>query len=99
LSRVLSLRPEALTEIREAAHWYAQHGLELDHEFFDELARVLAEIRDAPRRYPTVGYGIRKAVLRRFPYLVLFREEKDDGIVVIACFHGRRDPRHWMERS
>jgi plasmid stabilization system protein ParE len=40
---------------------------------------------------------IRKAVLRRFPYVILFRALEHE-VVVIACFHGRRDPDEWRTR-
>jgi len=36
-------------------------------------------------------------VLKRFPYSVLFRASEDE-VVVIACFHGRRDPHDWLRR-
>jgi plasmid stabilization system protein ParE len=39
----------------------------------------------------------RRAVLRRFPYSVIYAVREDE-IVVIACFHGRRDPKRWQDR-
>jgi plasmid stabilization system protein ParE len=35
--------------------------------------------------------------VRRFPYGIFFLL-KETRIVVIACFHGRRNPRHWQLR-
>lgn len=40
----------------------------------------------APERYPIVDESIRQAVLRRFPYLILFHSA-DEEVVVISCFH------------
>ena len=97
MSRRLSLRPEAMAEMAEAAAWYAVHGLELDAAFLDEVSRVIGMIRASPHRYPVVEGDIRRAVLKRFPYAVLFRAREDE-VVVIACFHGRRDPEEWRRR-
>jgi plasmid stabilization system protein ParE len=40
---------------------------------------------------------VRRAVLRRIPYSVIFTVREDE-IVVIACFHARRDPKGWQYR-
>lgn len=93
----IALRPEAMVEMREAAAWYAELGLGLDTAFLDDVARVLDGVGRAPARYPLVDTDIRKAMLQRFPYLILFRAGADE-VVVIACFHTRRDPKEWQKR-
>jgi hypothetical protein len=35
---------------------------------------VLGRIREMPLQFPEVGQGVRRALLRRFPYGVYFRE-------------------------
>jgi len=47
--------------------------------------------------YPIVFSNARRAVLRRFPYSLIYVESGDD-ILVVACFHGRRNPRRWQDR-
>lgn len=39
----------------------------------------------------------RQALVRRFPYRVLYRLLGEE-IVVVACFHARRDPSNWKLR-
>ncbi len=97
MTRRVYLRPEAEEEIGHAAEWYAERGLELGSAFLDEVSRTIAALQSAPERYPIVDASIRKAVLRRFPYLLLYRAT-DEEVVVISCFHTRRDPREWRER-
>lgn len=41
--------------------------------------------------------GIHSALLRRFPYVVLFRIQETRS-EVIAVWHGQRDPEGWKER-
>jgi plasmid stabilization system protein ParE len=40
----------------------------------------------------------RKAVLRKFPYSIFYLVE-GDAIIVLACFHGKRNPIDWLRRA
>jgi len=44
-----------------------------------------------------VHYDVRKAVVTRFPYIVLYREEAGE-VLVISVFHTSRDPAVWQAR-
>ena len=81
----------------EARMWYEERGPGLGAAYLDEVARVLKVIVAAPDHYPVVEGSIRKAVFRRFPYILLYRAE-DHEIVVISCFHTRRNPKEWRKR-
>ena len=47
--------------------------------------------------YPIVHHQIRRALIRKFPYGIFYFIE-GDTIVVIACFHAKRDAKRWQER-
>lgn len=51
-----------------------------------------------PLQFPMVYKGIRRALVRRFPYALMFVVEMDENLTVIACFHGSRDPARWQQR-
>jgi len=51
----------------------------------------------SPRQFPVVYNRIRRALLRRLPYALMFVIEADGTLIVIACFHGSRDPEHWQK--
>jgi plasmid stabilization system protein ParE len=53
--------------------------------------------RDNPVLYPVVHRDARRALLPRFPYALFYRPEPD-RILVIACFHAKRDPLVWQSR-
>ena len=97
MTRRVYLRAEAEEEIGQAAEWYAERGLELASAFLDEVSVTIAVLQSTPEHYSVVEASIRKAVLRRFPYVILFRAT-DEEVVVISCFRTRRDPREWRER-
>lgn len=58
---------------------------------------VFERIRHAPQAHAVVQDGIRRALLRQFPYVVYYRDDPDQ-IAVLAVPHGRRDPTSWQER-
>ena len=60
-------------------------------EFRDAVDALIARIADNPLAYPDRYRGSRRALLRRFPYVVWYRV-LDDSVVVLACVHGKRDP-------
>lgn len=51
-----------------------------------------------PESYAVVYSDIRRAVLQRFPYAIYYRIVSS-RIIVIAIFHGRRNPKTWQKRT
>lgn len=49
--------------------------------------------------FPVIYKSVRRALLSRFPYALLFVIEADDTLAIIACFHGSRDPIHGQRRA
>jgi len=94
----LRLRPEARLDILEARAWYEEKASGLGSEFARAVDGAATGILRFPKAFPTAHGPVRKAVLRRFPYSLLFIVEGHD-IVVLGCFHHRRDPRTWADRT
>jgi toxin ParE1/3/4 len=94
----LIIRPAAAADVEDIFQWYETERPGLGVEFQEELQRTLTAISANPRFYPIVRRDTRRALLRRFPYIVYYRDLP--GVVaVVACVHGHRDPRHWQSRS
>lgn len=66
-------------------------------EFLLAFDATVESLRRLPEGHEIVALRTRKALLRRFPYLILYALE-EKRIVVTAVFHGRRDPRRWSDR-
>jgi toxin ParE1/3/4 len=94
----LVVRGAAEADIAEAVRWYEQRSPGLGSEFLRAVDVTLAEIARMPERYPLVRGSARRALLRRFPYGVFF-VAGPERVIVIACLHARRDPKHWQQRS
>ena len=89
--------PAARAEVIEARDWYAARNGELADRFIAEVENVVARIVTAPQQFPVVHRDVRRARCRRFPYALFFRVV-GSTVQVIACFHGKRDPRQWQRR-
>lgn len=98
----VALADEALEEASEAAEWYEGERLGLAAEFLGELDRILSILPVRPRAFPRLldpdpKLGIRRALLPRFPYAVIF-QELDEEIRVLAVCHTKRRPGYWLDR-
>lgn len=95
----LSVRflPEAREEFDRATDWYAARGRALGRDFVACVKEVIKRIAANPNIHATVHGDVRKAVVSRFPYVVLYKEEAGD-LLVVSVFHTSRDPAEWQSR-
>jgi toxin ParE1/3/4 len=94
----LLVRPLAEQDLLEAQRWYDVQQAGLGHEFRLTIDAVLRRLQESPQIYPTVYRGIRRVVVRRFPYLLYFLFDADT-VTVLACLHGRRHARAFRTRT
>ncbi|MBR0755805.1 type II toxin-antitoxin system RelE/ParE family toxin [Bradyrhizobium jicamae] len=95
--RILFTRA-ARADLAEAVRWYDAHAPHIVPQFRDALRAALTRIGDNPKQFTPVYRETRRALLRRFPYVIVFRETRD-AIYVVAVFHTSRDPLIWQRRS
>ena len=81
----------------EAALFYESESAGLGFEFLDDVQRVVNALREYPKLGQTIGRGIRRALLRRFPFSLIYSEESD-GILIVAVAHQKRRPGYWDKR-
>jgi plasmid stabilization system protein ParE len=87
----------ARAELIDAQDWYENEAPGLGRRFRAAVDAVIQRMSANPRQFPVVYKSIRRALLRRFPYALMFVID-DATLTVIACFHGSRDPVRWQER-
>jgi plasmid stabilization system protein ParE len=58
----------------------------------------LEKISRSPEQYPVVHREVLRALMRRFPFGIFYIHEKE-RVVVLAVFHGSRNPKDWMKRE
>lgn len=98
MSLPVSFRRAARAEIIEATARYEAQRPGLGVEFVTEIDRCVALAAEQPLLYAVVHKDTRRVTARRFPYSVYFRTATD-RIVVLAVFHGSRNPAIWQRRT
>ena len=98
MKRTIIIRPEAEQDIREAYSWYETQMSGLGANFLLRIDAALSSVQRNPRQYPLIHQEVRRCLVRRFPYGILFLVD-DKRIIVLAVFHAKRNPRSWQERS
>jgi plasmid stabilization system protein ParE len=88
----------ASAEFIEASAWYEGKRLGLGLEFIAEIDSCISLASKNPLQFAVVREDIRRVVANRFPYNVYFRAEQH-RIVVLAVFHGSRNPAIWLARD
>jgi toxin ParE1/3/4 len=97
LTWVLSWRRAAEADVAEAVDWYNEQAEGLGARLLAEVDAVGDRLRANPLQFPVIYKDARRARLRTFPYIVIFRV-RDQRLRVVAVFHTRRDPRGWQSR-
>ena len=93
----LTFAEPARAEAREARRYYEAISPDLALRFSAALDRVVRRVEADPLLWPPVKGKIRRALLTRFPYALLYRVEAD-AIYVLAVMHQRRKPSYWLGR-
>jgi plasmid stabilization system protein ParE len=66
-------------------------------EFITAVDACLQSISRNPKLYQTIYNDYRRAVVRRFPFSIIY-EETDTTVTIYAIFDGRQNPDKWQER-
>lgn len=100
----VELHPEARAELRAAAIWYDEQRPGLGDELVAEVSSMLESIGEVPASFQiwpgtsAAPMSIRRAVMKRFPYVVAF-EVHAEHTLVLAIAHAKRRPLYWLSRA
>jgi len=90
--------PEAETEFNEAIDYYEKIELGLGYDFAIEVYNTIQRSVSFPKAWSVIEGDIRRSLVKRFPYGVLYSEENDE-IYIIAVMHLNRLPDYWKHRK
>src|SRR3990170_4348563 len=95
-------RPEfhqlADRELNEAAQYYELESRGLGSSFLKEIDRCLRSIEEHPEAGAILRGSVRRRLLRRFPYALLYKI-KPNNIRILAVMNLRRRPTYWVGRE
>lgn len=95
MTRPVVLAEDAVRDIEAASDWYTDHGGDaLASHFLASLRTAMTRLEQFPELHPECAPGIRRALAKPFPYLVLY-EIGESEVVVHRCIHTHRDPDRW----
>ncbi|NWF35376.1 type II toxin-antitoxin system RelE/ParE family toxin [Mariprofundus sp. KV] len=81
----------AKSELDDASRFYEIEFAGLGQQFKDEVRKAALRIAEYPKAWSTEQGEVRKCLLHRFPYKILYSIEHDH-IFVIAIAHQHRKP-------
>ncbi len=91
--------PLAERELADAIEYYEQQRSGLGVEFLEEVRRAVLFLAKYPEAAPQVRGSIRRFVLPRFPYSLLYRILETGRFRILAVAHHKRHPDYWVERQ
>ena len=92
-----TFHPEAGGEYTQAALYYAAIAPELGGRFYDEIERLITQVRWQPDRFFRFSPPARRALARKFPCSVVYLDEPD-RVWIVAVMHAKQRPGYWRER-
>jgi plasmid stabilization system protein ParE len=87
----------AQQELDDAVAWYDEQADGLGSEFLDELDRAVRRAVSYPLSSQKIDPGLRRCLLARFPYGLVYGLDSDT-VVIVAVAHLHREPRYWADR-
>ena len=84
-------------ELIDAYQYYESQLAGLGYQFLEEFNTIIKLILKYPTLWLKVGQRTRRAILKNFPYIILYVFEEDT--VHITCIaHQHRDQEYYIER-
>jgi plasmid stabilization system protein ParE len=87
----------AEAEMTEAALFYEAASSGLGNDFLDDVQQAMGRLCEYPQAGEVVASGLRRMLLHRFPFSIIYSVETDVILVVAIAHHGRR-PGYWQSR-
>jgi plasmid stabilization system protein ParE len=93
----IAFHPEAAEEFAAAVDWYEAHETGLGLDFAKEVNAAMQRAAAMPDAWTQLSGNVRRVLVNRFPYGVLY-ETESTNLLVLAVMHLRREPGYWMTR-
>ncbi len=88
----------AAREYRSAHKWYADRAAEAAENFRIAVDQAVERISSRSESLPKLGPVYRFVRVRRFPYVLIFRQRSPESVMVMAVAHTSRRPGYWRSR-
>lgn len=93
-----TFHPESEAELNDAINYYEDVESGLGYDFAAEVYSTIQRSVVLPKAWPFIDGEIRRSLVKRFPYGILYSEEPA-GIYIVAVMHLHRHPDYWKSRK
>ncbi len=91
--------PAIESNLREIIKYYNNFSQGLGTEFLNEFEKQISNIVLMPTRWIAIDNDIRRALMKRFPFVIYFRILKNGAVRVTVVKHQRRHPNFGRNRK
>jgi plasmid stabilization system protein ParE len=84
-------------DIEEALTYYADLSSLYVEDLLHEIAVAKKAIAQFPQAWHSLQGGLRRYVLHRYPYSIVYQVRKNE-ILIVAYAHFKRRPGYWRNR-
>lgn len=94
----LIFHPDIEHEVKASYEWYQNQAVGLGEDYLNELETAYQAIVELPDTWPKFQNNLRRFLLRKFPFSVIYQINKET-IFIVAVMHNSRKPGYWRERT
>ena len=87
----------AQSDLDDAIDYYDQQRFGLGFEFAGEVERAVERIEHYPEAWSPLSPRVRRCLVNRFPYGVIY-ETRSERLIVVAIQNLHREPESWRSR-
>jgi len=88
----------ARRELDDAVRYYELEYSGLGRRLKEEVRKAALRIAEYPQAWSIERGDVRKCLLHRFPYKLMYAVE-EDHILIVAVAHQHRKPDYWVGRD
>ena len=88
----------ATQELEDAVRFYELEYAGLGRSFKEEVKKAALRVAEYPKAWSIERGEVRKCLLHKFPYKLMYSVE-EDHVLVIAIAHQHRNPDYWVGRD
>lgn len=93
----MEFHPQFAQDLRDAFRWYEEQQPHLGEVFLRALESLIQSLDTFPERFPLAAPNVRQAPMRRFPYMLYYRTDRN-VLYLYACYHFKRQNDEWQDR-
>jgi plasmid stabilization system protein ParE len=93
----ISFLDAAQIELDDAIDYYEEQRAGLGFEFAQEVEQALERVNHYPEAWSPLSSRVRRCLVNRFPYSVIYKIRRE-FLIIVAIQNHHREPESWRSR-